>query len=152
VIDTRFIGHELPAFEVPVEAGRLRLFSKATHQPDSTYFDEQAARAAGHPSLPVPLSFLFCLEMDGPNPSAMRELLGLDFRSLLHGEQGFVYHRLAYAGDVLRFAQRIDNIYSKKGGMLEFVERSTRVTNQRGEVVAELSFVLVVRHQKEVAA
>ena len=106
----------------------------------------------GHPSLPVPLSFLFCLEMDGPNPSAMRELLGLDFRSLLHGEQGFVYHRLAYAGDVLRFAQRIDNIYSKKGGMLEFVERSTRVTNQRGEVVAELSFVLVVRHQKEVAA
>ena len=152
MIDTRFIGHELDAFEVAVEAGRLRLFSKATHQPDPVYFDEKAARAAGHPALPVPLSFLFCLEMDGPNPSAMRDLLGLDFRSLLHGEQGFIYHRMAYAGDVLRFEPRIDNIYAKKGGALEFIERSTRVTNQRGEAVAELKFVLVVRHPKGAAA
>jgi hypothetical protein len=27
------------------------------------------ARAAGHPGLPVPPTFLFCLEMDAPNPA-----------------------------------------------------------------------------------
>jgi acyl dehydratase len=148
VIDTRFIGHELAAFEVAVEAGRLRFFAKATHQPDPVYFDDAAARAAGHPSLPVPPTFLFCLEMDGPSPAAVRELLGLDFRNLLHGEQRFVYHRMAHAGDVLRFAPRIEDIHAKKGGALEFVERSTRVTNQRGEAVADLRFVTIVRHPK----
>ena len=66
--------------------------------------------------------------------------------NLLHGEQGFTFHRMAYAGDVLRFEQRIEDIYDKKGGALEFVLRKTRVSNQRGEHVADLRAVTVLRH------
>jgi len=146
VIDKRFIGHALAPFSVPVEAGRLRFFAKATGQPDPAYSDEVAARAAGHPALPVPPTFLFCLEMEGPNPAAVRELLGLDYRFLLHGEQGFKYHAMAYAGDVLTFEPRIEDIWDKKGGALEFVARATRVSNQAGTHVADLRFVTVVRH------
>ncbi|HSW04508.1 MaoC family dehydratase N-terminal domain-containing protein [Aquabacterium sp.] len=146
MIDRRHIGHQMPPFTVVVERGRLRFFAKATGQTDPVYSDDDAARAAGHPALPVPPTFLFCLEMDGPNPAAVRELLGLDYRRILHGEQGFSFHRLAYAGDALRFAQRIEDIYDKKGGALEFIVRQTHVSNQRGEPVADLRCVTVYRN------
>jgi acyl dehydratase len=147
MMDRRHIGHQLPPFQVEVEKGRLRFFAKATGQTDPVYIDESAARDAGHPGLPVPPTFLFCLEMEAPNPAAIRELLGMDYRSLLHGEQGFSYHAMAYAGDTLTFRQRIDDIYDKKNGALEFVVRKTRVSNQRDELVAELRCVTVVRNQ-----
>lgn len=146
MIDRQYIGHAMPPFEVDVEKGRLRFFAKATGQTDPVYSDEAAARAAGHPGLPVPPTFLFCLEMESPDPAAIRNLLGLDYKRLLHGEQGFSYRRMAYAGDRLRFEQRIEDIYDKKGGALEFVLRKTRVTNQHGEHVADLRSVTVMRH------
>ena len=146
MIDRQYIGHAMPSFEVLVEKGRLHFFAKATGQTDPVYWDEVAARAAGHPALPVPPTFLFCLEMASPDPAAIRHLLGMDYRRLLHGEQGFTYHSLAYAGDVLRCEQRIEDIYDKKGGALEFVLRKTRVTNQRGQPVADLRTVTVLRN------
>ncbi|TCP15025.1 MaoC family dehydratase N-terminal domain-containing protein [Simplicispira metamorpha] len=146
MIDKRFIGHVMPTFSAVVEAGRLRFFAKAAGQTDPLYSDEAAARAAGHPGLPVPPTFLFCLEMESPDPAAIRNLLGMDYRSLLHGEQGFTYHAMAYAGDTLTFEQRIEDIYDKKGGALEFVVRTTRVTNQHQQLVAELRCVTVIRN------
>jgi acyl dehydratase len=146
MIDRRHIGHALQPFSAEVEKGRLRFFAKATGQDDPVYSDEAAARAAGHPALPVPPTFLFCLEMESPRPAAIRELLGIDYSRILHGEQGFTYHRMAHAGDTLTFAQRIEDIYDKKNGALEFVVRKTNVTNQRGEAVATLRCVTVVRN------
>jgi acyl dehydratase len=84
--------------------------------------------------------------MEAPDPAAIRNLLGMDYRRLLHGEQGFAYERMAYAGDVLRFEQSIEDIYDKKNGALEFVVRKTHVTNQRGESVAQLRTVSVLRN------
>jgi acyl dehydratase len=146
MIDRRHIGHTLPPFQVEVEKGRLRFFAKGTGQADPVYTDEAAARAAGHPGLPVPPTFLFCLEMESPNPSAIRDLLGIDYRRILHGEQGFTFHGMAYAGDTLTFQQRLADIYDKKGGALEFVVRETRVTNQHQEHVADLRCVTVIRN------
>jgi acyl dehydratase len=146
MLDTKYIGFRLPAFTTLVEASRLRFFAKATGQTDRVYFDEQAALAAGHPALPVPPTFFFCLEMDSPNPAALRELLGISYTRLLHGEQEFVYHAMAYAGDRLMYEQQIDDIYSKKGGALDFVVRRTRVSNQVGKHVADLRAVTVVRN------
>ncbi len=146
MLDRQYIGHTMPKFSATVEKGRLRFFAKAIGETDPVYTDEAAAQAAGHPGLPVPPTFLFCLEMESPDPAAIRNLLGLDYRRLLHGEQGFTYRRMAYAGDVLSFEQRIEDIYDKKGGALDFVLRKTRVTNQRGEHVADLRTVTVQRN------
>ena len=146
MLDRQYIGHTMPKFSATVEKGRLRFFAKAIGETDPVYTDEAAAQAAGHPGLPVPPTFLFCLEMESPGPAAIRNLVCLDYRRLLHGEQGFTYHRMAYAGDVLSFEQRIEDIYDKKGGALDFVLRKTRVTNQRGEHVADLRTVTVQRN------
>jgi len=146
MLDTRHIGATLPAFTTTVDAGRLRFFAKATGQDDPVYTNDDAARAAGHRGLPVPPTFFFCLEMDSPRPAAMRELLGIDIGRVLHGEQGFTYHAMACAGDVLRFEPRITDIYAKKGGALEFVVRETRVSDTAGNLVAEMRAVTVVRN------
>lgn len=146
MIDRSYIGHTMPAFSADVEKGRLRFFAGATGQTDPIYTDEAVARAAGYPGLPVPPTFFFCLEMESPDPAAIRNLLGLDYSRLLHGEQGFTYHAMAFAGDTLTFEQRIEDIYDKKNGALEFVVRKTRVSNQRAELVAELRTVTVMRN------
>ena len=134
MIDRRYIGHSFPSFQVEVEKGRLRFFAKAIGETNPIYFDEKAAQAAGHRALLVPPTFLFCLEMEALDPAAIRNLLGLDYRRLLHGEQGFVYNAPAYAGDTLTFKQRIEDIYDKKNGALEFVLRKTKVTNQHQQI------------------
>ena len=146
MIDTSYIGHRLPAFSAEVEMGRLRFFAKAIGQTDPVYTDEAAALAAGYAGLPVPPTFLFCLEMEAPNPGALRELLDIPIAKILHGEQRFTYHAPCHAGDVLTFEQRITDIYAKKGGLLEFIVRQTKVTNQHGQHVADLNGITVVRH------
>lgn len=145
MLDRSMIGHVVTAHEVVVERGRLRLFAKAIGEIDLVYTDESAARAAGHPSLPVPPTFLFCLEMEQPEPFAWFPLVGLDLARILHGEQTFTYYAMAYAGDTLHFDSRITDIYSKKGGALEFLVKVTRVINQQGLHIADLRSVTIQR-------
>lgn len=146
MIDKAHIGREFPAHSVAVEAGRLRFFAKATGQTDPVYLDDAAARDAGYRGLPVPPTFLFSLEVEQPDPFAWFQSIGLDLAKVLHGEQLFVYHAPACAGDVLTFASRITDVYDKKGGVLDFVVKETRVTNQDGVHVADLRATIVQRN------
>ncbi|ASW02309.1 MaoC family dehydratase N-terminal domain-containing protein [Paraburkholderia aromaticivorans] len=146
MIDKKHIGKVVPAFRTVAEAGRLRFFAKATGETNPIYVDESAARDAGHPNLPLPPTFLFSLELEQPDKS-WRDEIGIQVARILHGEQSFAYHRMAYAGDVLLFECHIADIYDKKGGALDFVVRETRVTNQKGEHVADLRSVLVHRNR-----
>lgn len=145
MIDKKHIGRQLPAFLASTSAYQLRCFATATGETNPIYLDEQAARDAGYPGLPLPPTFLFSLEMQMPS-NAWREELGIITSRILHGEESFRYHRMAYAGDTLRFEVRIADIYDKKNGALEFVVRDTRVTNQHAEHVADLRSVLVQRN------
>ena len=145
MLNKQYIGHALTAFEVPVEVGRLRLFAKAIGERNPVYTDLAAARDAGYPGLPVPPTYLFCLEMDAPDPAEMKTLLGIELAHLLHGEQHFSYERMVFSGDVLRFEPRVADVYEKKGGALEFAVRDTRVSNQFGQHVADLRWTGVVR-------
>jgi len=145
MIDKKHIGKVVADFRTSAPASQLRFFAKTTGQTDPIYLDEAAARDAGHPGLPLPPTFLFSLELANP-PSAWRDELGIKPERILHGEQSFTYHRMAYAGDVLHLRTTIEDIYDKKNGALEFVVRNTRVTNQDGEHIADLRSVLVQRN------
>ncbi|AKE00084.1 acyl dehydratase [Rhodococcus erythropolis] len=146
-IDPAVIGRILPGHEALAERGRLRFFAKAIGETDPLYFDVEAAKAAGHRDLPVPPTFLFCLEMEKPDPFVLLRELEIDVRNILHGEQAFEYHTLAYAGDTLAYASTVTDSYSKKGGALDFLVRKTDVTRD-GELIARLTNTLVVRNPK----
>lgn len=139
---------ELATTEVVIERGRLRLFAQATGQTDPVFTDLAAARAAGFRDLPAPPTFLTSLELGVPDPYAYLIELGIDLGGVLHGEQSFVYHAQAYAGDILVLRPRIVDVYEKRGGALEFLVRETLVSNEAG-AVAELRSVLAIRGSGE---
>jgi hypothetical protein len=141
----------IPPITLDVERGRLRFFAEATGQTDPVYTDLDAARRAGHRDLPVPLTFLSnSIELEQPEPLAWLAVLGVDLNSTTHGEQSFVYHSLAYAGDTLTLQRRITDVYLKKAGALEFVVKRTDIV-RAGELIAEVDCVIGVKHP-EVAA
>lgn len=142
MIDKKHIGMQLPVYQAKAEAGQLRFFAKSIGETNPIYLDESAARDAGHPGLPLPPTFLFSLEFQIPS-NTWRDALGIVTSRILHGEESFTYHRMAYAGDTLQFETHIADIYDKKAGALSFVVRQSRVTNQRGEHVADLRSILV---------
>jgi acyl dehydratase len=144
MIDTKWIGHRFPVVRWEVEKGRLRFFAKAIGETRAEYIDEEAAKAAGHPSLLMPPTMLFSGPLDHDDVQRLLRTLDIDMKNILHGEQGFTYHRPVYAGDVLDFDIQITDITAKKGGALELVTRVTRITNQRGELVAEARNVMAV--------
>ncbi|MEG0859232.1 MAG: MaoC family dehydratase N-terminal domain-containing protein [Pseudomonas sp.] len=144
--DTSLIGRSLGVTTCEVEKGRLRFFAKAIGETDPVYTDETAARAAGYRSLPVPPSFLMCLEAEGRDTDhIVEDIFGFDLGRILHAEQGFDYHAMAYAGDVLTFATEVLDVYQKKGGALTFVVQQTRVSNQDGLHIADIRSSLVQR-------
>ncbi|WP_410874597.1 MaoC family dehydratase N-terminal domain-containing protein [Nocardia sp. A7] len=143
-LDATVIGTRIPAHTVEVERGRLAFFARVIGQDNPMYLDRDAARAAGHPDVPVPPTFLFCLDMARPNPSSFYADLGIDLRTILHGEQSFTYHATAYAGDILHFSTAVTDFYAKKGGALQFLVRTTEVTRE-GTPIAVLQSTTVLR-------
>ncbi|WP_120967718.1 MaoC family dehydratase N-terminal domain-containing protein [Comamonas sp. lk] len=146
MIDKKWIGHELPASTITLDRGRLRFFAKAIGETAALYTDVDAARAAGYADLPAPPTFVFAAELDSGAVDQLLARLGVPIAKILHGEQSFSYHRVACAGDTLTVQSTVDDIYAKKNGALEFVVKSSRATNQRHELVAEMRSVIVVRH------
>lgn len=135
---------------VNVEAGFLTFFAKATGETNPIYFDEAAARAAGHPAIPAPPTYFFSLHMSSPAKRGdifdPENGLGVDVMKILHGEQGFTYHALAYAGDRLTITTTTEDIYARKGGALEFIVQTTRFEKDDGTLCAEARQLAVVRN------
>ncbi|MNM56357.1 hypothetical protein D3C81_675250 [compost metagenome] len=143
--DKSLIGRHVATTSAEVEKGRLRFFAKAIGETDPVYTDEAAAKAAGYKSLPVPPTFLKCIEGEGRNTKEYLDLVGFEIARILHAEQSFVYHNVAVAGDVLTFDTKISDIYEKGGGRLQFAVTETRVTNQDGVHIADIRSSLVQR-------
>ncbi|MCM2393539.1 MaoC family dehydratase N-terminal domain-containing protein [Streptomyces albipurpureus] len=146
-IDPAIVGSRSPEFSTVAERGRLRFFTAATGQNDPIYSDMEAAGSAGHRDLPVPPTFLFCLEMDHPDRGSFLTDLGIDQRTILHAGQKFEFHDQAYAGDTLTFSTEVKDVYAKKSGALEFIVRATHVTRDTTPI-ATLTSTIVVRDPK----
>jgi acyl dehydratase len=146
MLDKSFIGFETAPRSVDVEKGQLKFFAKATGETNPIYFDEKAARDAGHPALPAPPTFLFCLQTMAPGDDDVMGKLGINIGQVLHGEQQFTNHKPIYAGDTITVKTKIADMYEKKGGALEFIVQDTEASNQKGEKVGVARTVIVVRN------
>ncbi len=151
MIDLAFIGFELPVHTQEVEKGRLRFFARTIGETNPVYLEEETAKAAGWRSLPVPPTFLFCLDMERDNPYDYMDTMGIKLGRVLHGEQHFNYYQVACAGDRLTFHSRISDIYTRKAGAMEFVVRDTEVFREVAEPysskLADLRSTIIIRHR-----
>jgi hydroxyacyl-ACP dehydratase HTD2-like protein with hotdog domain len=132
-------GHGEP-FRFVVEEGKVHEFARATRSRCSEHL-----RALD----PVaPLTFLTASQLwMGPEHSAWRGV-ERDFRSVLHGEQEYVFrHGPLQAGDELTARQFVDRTYEKqgrRGGSMEFTEVVTRFWRDReDDPVADMRSVSI---------
>jgi acyl dehydratase len=128
----------------PVRVTRADLlrFARGTGHADPLFVDLATARAAGHPDLPAPPTYLFGLTLRGADPWRWAVDAGLDMARALHGEQGLTYDATVHAGDLLTFAATTDEAETTRGG-LRRVRRHVDV-GCAGARVARLSTTLVM--------
>lgn len=117
-------------------------FSHAIGQTDPLFVDVATARAAGHPDLPVPPTYLFGLTLRGADPWRWAVDAGLDMARALHGEQGFTYDATVHAGDLLTVTATTTEVDSTVSG-LRRIRRHVDV-RRAGVRVARLSTTLVM--------
>ena len=146
MIDRKWIGRKSNPSVLPIEQTRVQFFAKAIGETDPIHRDDEAARAAGYRGIVAPPTFIFAAELDSGEAEELLTNLEIPLAKLLHGEQAFTYHQPVCVGDVITVQTTVDDIYDKKGGALEFVARTSRATNQQGELVAEMYSVLVCRN------
>jgi acyl dehydratase len=121
------------------------MFAKAIGETDPIYFDVESARAAGHPDLLAPPTFVFGLDLEHSDTLGVLAAHGVNLSSVLHGEQRFTYHRAVHAGDTLTLCAEFTDYYAKRNGALEFLVRRSELTSG-GELVAEMESVSVIRN------
>jgi acyl dehydratase len=147
MVDQSAVGRSFTPVTAEVERGRLRAFFNVLDERNPTYRDNAAARAAGLADIPIPPTYLFCLEMmDAERPFEFLEELDIDIARVLHGEQSFTYHAPICVGDRLTFASKVKSVTEKKGGAMTLVVVESRVTNQQGVHVADTARNIVIRN------
>ena len=121
MIDRGRIGFRTVPTTVRVDGWRVQLFCQAIGETDPVYFDEAAARAAGHPACPLPPTFLKAIEGEHFSSVALLDLLSVPLRGVLHAEQAFSHFAPVYVGDPVEVSRTISDIFDKKNGALTFV-------------------------------
>jgi hypothetical protein len=117
MFDESMVGATGAPFTMPVELGKIREFTAATHARAPEY---QTVTAPVPPTFLMSYGFWTTVENMawGENPPS--------FENLLHGAQEFTFHGPPpAAGDRLSCQMRIDRVYRKAGkggGTMRFIE------------------------------
>jgi acyl dehydratase len=136
---------------VQLERGRLTSFARLLAERDPIFLDPAAARAMHYPDVVASPSFPSTIEMlakderyDRGVPN-LTDLVGCDYRFLLHGEQHYSYLGLMYAGDEVTVSGEVLDFYDKKGGLLEFVVLGSTISHPERGVLVRARRTLVHR-------
>jgi acyl dehydratase len=142
-LNQALVGKAYPAIRYEVGREKLREFAIAVGETDPIYFDEAAARAAGHPDLPAVPTFAVVLSLRAGQVVYGDPDLGLDYARVLHGEQEFLYHRPIVAGDRLLAAGKVAAASAK--GRHELLTLETEITSEAGEPVCTVRATILSR-------
>ncbi|MCX5907416.1 MAG: MaoC family dehydratase N-terminal domain-containing protein [Deltaproteobacteria bacterium] len=132
------IGKEFPAFEMPVERGKIREFADAIGDDNPIYSDPAYAAKTEFRGILAPPTFTSTKNFWRKGESVW-EVPGLDPRYRLHGEEEYEYFKPVLAGDVLTCRSKITEAYEKpgkRGGKMTFIVAEFTYYNQKGEKVA----------------
>jgi len=140
-IDRAHIGYALPAFEVVVAPDALAAFADAIGETDPVYREEIA-----------PPTFMKVLEGQDNSSRRIMEALGADLRRILHAEQSFDYFSPIRCGETVTVTRRVDDIFSRKEGLLDFVLIRTEFRNPAGVLLGTSVQSVMVRNPKEAGA
>jgi acyl dehydratase len=124
------IGRELSTGSATIDAEHVAAFARALRDPTPAYHGPDACTAP----LTYPIAFMTQAMAGGMNTFLE---LGLDFMTLVHGEQEFEYLRPLRIGETLTLTGRVGDVYEKTGssGTLDFVVLETEARDAEGKPV-----------------
>lgn len=130
----------------PIERGKIHEFANSILDDNELYHDEEAAKAAGLPSVVAPPTFSSASAFFPQPSSGGQRIEGLDMRFVLHGGQELIFERPVFAGDVLVSEPGETKSYEKKGrrgGTMRFIESETIFRDAQGEIVVRSRSTLI---------
>jgi hypothetical protein len=137
------IGNESKPTTLEVDKTSVRMFARAVGYTDPIYYDEDAAKAAGHSGLPAPAGYLGTpvFKPGGPargpgggsGPQPSRPL-----NRILNGGTEIEYMSGIHAGDVLTSSSHTSAFEERQGsiGQMLITTSKTVYKNPAGDVVA----------------
>ena len=132
------IGRVLSTGSATVSAEHVAQFARALGDPSPLYTDPEAARRGPFGTIVAPPTYpiAFMAQALAGGADVFLEL-GLDFMTLVHGEQEFEYTRPIEAGETLTLTGRIADLYEKQGsnGILDFAVLETEAVDAAGQPV-----------------
>jgi acyl dehydratase len=133
------IGRVLSTGSATVTAEHVATFADALGDSNARY---RGASAIAPPTYPI----AFMVQAMSGGMETFLEL-GLNFMTLVHGEQEFEYVRPIKVGETLTLTGRIGDIYEKTGssGTLDFVTLETEAKDEAGQLVFYSRNVLISR-------
>ncbi len=143
MLDRSLIGRESDPVVHDVEKGAIRRFAEALGDPNPVYVEEDAARAAGYPSLVAPPTFPAVLAVN----DRFRHSLDLGTRSFLHSEQQVEYGRAIVAGDRITVKTRVADVQERAGasGPMDILVLEDEGRDPQGAVVFRTRSTIVLR-------
>jgi acyl dehydratase len=142
------IGRPLSTGSATMTAEHVAAFARALGDTNPLYSDPEAARRGPFGQIVAPPTYpiAFMTEAMAGGMETFLEL-GLNFMTLVHGEQEFEYVRPIKAGETLTLSGRIADIYEKTGssGTLDFVVLETEARDAAGEPVFCSRNILISR-------
>lgn len=127
-LNASLVGKTYPPVSFALEAGRVAAFGAAV----------------GHPVGSVPPTLITAPELVAGLANVVADPeLGLDFSSVLHGEQEYEWRRPLALGEVLTAEATIEEIRGRAG--LEFLTLRTDLRDVAGRTVAVARSRLIVR-------
>ncbi len=133
--DHPLLGRSAPAISMPVEAGKIAEFARATLTRDPVYTDRAAAEAQGLENVAAPLTFTVSAAL---HPGADSNLLeGIDLKRVLAGGAEWEFFRPLVAGETLTLSARIADVQIKQGkrGPMTVITREVSFHDEAGALV-----------------
>jgi acyl dehydratase len=150
-LDEAFVGRVFPAREpYLVSREKIREFADAIGDPNPAYRSPDAARALGYADVVAPPTFLVVVSSAACDPILFDPELGLEYASVVHGDQSFMLHRPVVAGDLVVATPGVEKIRSAAGN--DLLSLIVQIRTDAGEDVATVRSTLVARAAGRVLA
>ena len=101
-----------PSDTLLVTKERIAQFARALGDDNPIYFDDGAAKSAGHPTVCAPPTFPMVITMAAMEKSFHDPTLNMDYSRVVHSDQRFEYARPIRVGDQLVVTTIIEDIRS----------------------------------------
>ncbi len=148
MLDTSYIGKELPLIRYQVDRSKIRELATALGDPNPLFHDVEAARAAGYRDLVAPITFPTLFRFwGGTETRGILAQMGGNIMRLLHGEEEYEYLGVLQAGDDITGRLEIVSVETKEGrsGIMDFVKTRATYRNQDDQVIVIARATMVLR-------